>query len=81
MLTDSFSSYLLPTFTDAPAFTVGFVDGYESSGPVGVKGAAESPTVPTAAAVNAAVHDAAGVWHQTLPITGESIFRKKECSR
>lgn len=81
MLTDSFSSYLLPTFTDAPAFTVNFVEGHESSGPVGVKGAAESPTVPTAAAVNAAVHDAVGVWHQNLPITGESIFRKKESSR
>ena len=78
MLTDSFTTYLIPTFADAPSYVTDFVDGYEPSGPAGVKGAAESPTVPTAAAVNAAVHDAAGVWHQALPISGETIFAKRK---
>ena len=78
LLTDSFSTYLLPTFADAPTITTDFVDGFEPSGPFGAKGAAESPTVPTAAAVNAAVFDAAGVWHQSLPITGETILMKRK---
>ena len=78
MLNDSFSTYLIPTFADAPSITAEAVDGYESSGPAGVKGAAESPTVPTAAAINAAVHNATGVWHQSLPITGQTILEKRK---
>ena len=81
IITDSFSTYLIPTFNDAPSFKSDFADGYEPTGPNGAKGAAESPTVPTAAAVNAAVQAATGVWHQDLPITGETILAKKEAMR
>ena len=76
MITDSFSTYLIPTFEDAPPIASLMVDSFESSGPVGVKGAAEATSVPTAAAVNAAVYDAVGVWHQAIPITGQTITEK-----
>jgi len=74
MKNDSFASYLLPTAADAPHITAETVELYEQSGPMGVKGAAESPTVPTAAAINAAIFDATGKWHYALPITPQDIL-------
>jgi len=70
-----FSTYIIPTMADAPHIEVYTVDSFEPSGPDGVKGAAESPTVPTAAAVNAAIHDAAGIWHFSLPMKPESSIK------
>ncbi len=74
LLNDSFSTYTIPTFLDAPHIESKDVDGFEPSGPYGAKGAAESPTVPTAAAINAAIFDATGKWHYRLPITAEDVL-------
>ena len=75
MLNDSFTTYLLPTAADAPHIETATADVYESTGPAGVKGAAESPTVPTAAAINAAIRDATGKWHYALPITPQDVLQ------
>jgi len=75
MQNDSFATYLLPTMADAPHIDSMTADVYEESGPAGVKGAAESPTVPTAAAINAAIHDATGKWHYALPIKAQEILQ------
>ena len=71
---DNFSTYILPAMSDIPGISSEYVKAYEESGPMGVKGAAEAPTVPTCGAVNSAVFDATGIWHYNLPITAESIL-------
>lgn len=74
ILNDTFSTYIIPTAIDAPNITSLFVDGFEPSGPNGVKGAAEYPTVPTCAGINSAIHSATGKWHYSLPITKQKII-------
>ena len=74
MMNDTFSTYLIPTMTDAPRLVSLTVDGYEETGPYGMKGAAEASTVSMAAAINAAVFDATGKWHRKLPITPEEVL-------
>lgn len=63
-----FTSYLIPTALDAPNMTAITVENYEPTGPFGVKGGAEAPTVPTAAAVAAAVSEVTGGIITALPI-------------
>ena len=75
---DAFSKYIIPTFMDVPSISSYNVKAYEKSGPFGAKGMAESPTVPTAGAINSAIFDAIGKWHYKLPITPESILLDKE---
>ncbi len=74
IINDNFSTYILPAMSDIPGISSEYVKAYEESGPMGVKGAAEAPTVPTCGAVNSAVFDATGIWHYNLPITAESIL-------
>ena len=42
-------------------------------GPWGVRGMAEMPFLPMAAAISAAVHDATGVWINAIPMTPERV--------
>ena len=44
------------------------------NGPFGVKGIGEPVIVPTPAALQAAVYDAAGSWIRDLPLTPERIY-------
>lgn len=45
-----------------------------SDGPFGAKGVGEASTMPTAAAIRNAIHDAIGVWINKLPITPADII-------
>lgn len=81
MKTADFTSYLIPTALDAPNMTAITVESYEPTGPFGVKGGAEAPTVPAAAAVTAAVVAVTGAYITALPIDPEinlrAIMRKR----
>lgn len=68
------SDYRLPTPMDTPPIKSAYVEVPSENGPFGVKGIGEPVIVPTLAAVQAAVHDATGVWINDLPLTPERIY-------
>jgi carbon-monoxide dehydrogenase large subunit len=57
-VTTTFADYLLPTATEVPAMTTLFTQTPSPLNPLGAKGAGEVSTIPTAAAVIAAIEDA-----------------------
>lgn len=69
-----FSTYLMPTALDVPHIASYHVDAYESSGPLGVKGAAEVSTVSIAPAINEAVRQASGAVLNRLPLSTNEIL-------
>ncbi len=66
--------YLAPTVEDMPDRVASIIveDGY-SNGPYGAKGVGEQVTVPTAAAIANAIHDATGVRFHDLPLTPDRV--------
>jgi CO/xanthine dehydrogenase Mo-binding subunit len=76
VLTDQFSTYLIPTILDIPEkVDVVIVEEPEPNGPWGARGVGEPPFLPTAPAIVAAVHDATGVWFNEFPLTPERVLR------
>ncbi len=75
-LEDSFASYVIPTAMDAPHMTSENIEAYEPTGPYGIKGVAEAPTVAIAAAIANAVTDLVPDAHiHKLPIDRVEILR------
>ena len=75
-LEDSFASYVIPTAMDAPHMSSENIEAYEPTGPYGVKGIAEAPTVAVAAAIANAVAAVVPEAHiHTLPIDRAEILR------
>ncbi len=75
-LATTFMDYLLPTAAEVPFFEVAHVETPSPLNPAGVKGAGESGTIPTSAAVAAAVEDALaplGVRINELPLPPERL--------
>jgi len=76
VLTDQFSTYLLPTILDIPEKVESvLVEVPDPNGPWGARGMGELPYLPVAAAIAAAIHDATGVWINEFPFTPERILR------
>ena len=69
------TNYIMPTSLDMPEVEVHIVDSYDPTGPFGAKGVGEPTSVPTAAAIMNAVHDAVGVRITELPATAEKILK------
>ena len=74
LLNPNLTNYILPTSLDMPAVEVDIVDGYDPTGPFGAKGVGEPTSVPTAAAILNAIHDAVGVRITSLPATAEKVL-------
>ena len=75
-LTESFSTYLIPTTLDAPlSIESEFVDGGAPFGEIGVKGLAEIPCVAILPAIINAIYNATGARIRTLPATPEQVWR------
>jgi xanthine dehydrogenase molybdenum-binding subunit len=53
---------------DMPPVTVELIECPQPNSPYGIKGVGEIGLVPTAPAVAAALHDADGIWRDTLPM-------------
>jgi len=68
------TNYIMPTSLDMPEIEVDIVANYDPTGPFGAKGVGEPTSVPTAAAILNAIHDAVGVRITTLPATAEKIL-------
>ncbi|HVF25160.1 MAG TPA: xanthine dehydrogenase family protein molybdopterin-binding subunit [Anaerolineales bacterium] len=76
VLTDQFSTYLIPTIWDIPekVETV-FLEVPDPNGPWGARGVGELPFLTVAPAIAAAIHDATGVWINEFPFTPERVLR------
>jgi CO/xanthine dehydrogenase Mo-binding subunit len=76
VLTDKFSTYLIPTVLDVPdQMDALIVEVPDPNGPFGARGMGEMPYLPAAAAVCAAVYDATGVRFNEFPLTPERVWR------
>jgi CO/xanthine dehydrogenase Mo-binding subunit len=76
VLTDKFSTYLIPTVLDVPErMDALIVEVPDPNGPFGARGMGEMPYLPAAAAVAAAVYDAIGVRFDEFPLTAERVWR------
>lgn len=76
VLTPNFTTYLMPGVYDIPKRIIPIiVEDPHPQGPFGVRGMAEMPFIPYAAAVTAAVYDAVGIWYHQFPLTPERILR------
>jgi len=70
------STYLIPTVLDVPERVDSvLLENPDPYGPFGVRGVAEVPLIPMAAAIAAAVHDATGVWIDRVPLTPDRVWR------
>ncbi len=76
VLTDQFSTYLIPTIWDIPEQVESVLLEIPAEiGPWGAKGVGELPYLPLAPAITAAIHDATGVWINEFPLTPERVLR------
>jgi CO/xanthine dehydrogenase Mo-binding subunit len=76
-LTPYLSNYLIPTVADVVEEIVPVIlELPDPQGPLGLRGMAEMPFIPTAPAIAAAIHDAVGIWYDQLPLTPERVWRK-----
>ncbi len=74
VLTDQLSTYLIPTVLDVPLEVKPLIlEVPDPQGPLGARGMAEMPFVPTAPAIAAAVRAATGHWFDDLPMTPERV--------
>jgi CO/xanthine dehydrogenase Mo-binding subunit len=70
------STYLIPTVLDVPEEVKSvIVEHADPIGPWGARGMAEMPFLAVAPAIAAAVHDATGVWIDSLPMTPERVIK------
>jgi nicotinate dehydrogenase medium molybdopterin subunit len=68
------TNYIVPTALETPDLDVFTVENYDPTGPFGAKGVGEPTSVPTAAAIMNAIHDAVGVRITSLPATAEKVM-------
>ncbi len=73
-LNPNLTNYIMPTALDMPEIEVDIVSSYDPTGPFGAKGVGEPTSVPTAAAIMNAIHDAVGVRITSLPATAEKVL-------
>jgi CO/xanthine dehydrogenase Mo-binding subunit len=74
--TQFLSNYLIPTVLDVPDRVKSLILEYpDQVGPWGVRGMAEMPYIPFAAAVIDAFHDATGIWVDQFPLIPERVLR------
>jgi CO/xanthine dehydrogenase Mo-binding subunit len=70
------STYLIPTVLDVPHEVKSVILEYaDPIGPWGARGMAEMPFLTIAPAIAAAVHDATGVWIDSIPMTPDRVVR------
>jgi CO/xanthine dehydrogenase Mo-binding subunit len=68
------STYLIPTILDVPTEVKSVIlECADPIGPWGARGMAEMPFLTLAPAIAAAVHDATGVWIDSIPLTPEKV--------
>jgi CO/xanthine dehydrogenase Mo-binding subunit len=74
MVNNQFLDYRVLTPLDMPPVTPIFVETHDPIGAFGAKGLGEMAMIGTAEAFVSAVHAAAGLWIQKLPVTPEKVL-------
>jgi len=74
----SMLDYKSPTFLEMPEVETFLVETVDPEGPYGAKEAGQGPLLPVIPALNAAVHDALGIWIDEIPVTPEKVLRALE---
>lgn len=75
-VTQHLSTYLIPGVLDVAEIVEPIILEYpDPQGPLGLRGVAEMPFIPTAPAIAAAIHDATGLWLDELPYTPERVWK------
>lgn len=70
------ATYLIPTVYDIPKEIKSVILEYpDPIGPWGARGMAEMPFMPLAPAIADAVHDATGVWIDSIPLTPDKVVK------
>lgn len=73
--TQRFSTYLIPSVLDvAQEITPVMLEIPDPQNPMGIRGMAEMPFIPTAPAISAAIHDATGRWLDALPYKPDRVW-------
>ena len=75
VLTNNFTTYIIPTIADMPEIQVEPVETYEKIGPFGAKGLGEIGIVAVPAAIANAIYDATGAHIYSLPATPERVYK------
>ena len=74
--------YRIPSIKDVPlALETHLIENGDGPGPYGAKGAGEGGTLAVAAAVGAAINQAAGITLRDLPLTPEKVWRARNQKR
>jgi CO/xanthine dehydrogenase Mo-binding subunit len=74
--------YRIPSIEDAPLqLETHLIENADGPGPYGAKGAGEGGTLAVAAAIGAAINQAAGVTLRDLPLTPEKVWRARRQKR
>ncbi|HZQ07883.1 MAG TPA: xanthine dehydrogenase family protein molybdopterin-binding subunit [Anaerolineae bacterium] len=82
VLTPYLNNYLMPGVLDIPEKVDSVILEFPSEiGAWGIRGMAEMPYIPFAAAVIAAVHDATGVWFNEFPLVPWKVLEGLKGSR
>ena len=76
ILTDSFSTYIIPTALDCPEIIVDPVEVPDDSGPFGAKGIAEALSTSITPAIINAIYDAVGVRMHSVPTSSEKLYAR-----
>ncbi len=74
MISNSFMQYKIPSRLDVGKIRVEFESSYEPTGPFGAKSIGEVVINTPSPAIAHAIHNAAGIYLRTLPMTGENIL-------
>ncbi len=73
--TPDLTTYLIPTSRDVPPICEPIIlELLLPLGPWGASGIGEMPFVAVAPAIMDALHDATGIWYNSLPLTPEKVF-------
>ncbi len=74
-LTPHLSTYLIPSVLDVvEVIEPVILENPDPQGPLGARGMAEMPFIPTAPAIAAAIHDATGLWLDHLPFIPPRVW-------
>ena len=77
VITDKFSTYLIPTALDMPGRVRSIVlENPDPIGPFGVRGMGEMPYLPFAPALTHSLFNSTGIWFDKLPLTPDFVFNK-----
>lgn len=77
VITDKFSTYLIPTTLDMPGSVRSIIlENPDPIGPFGVRGMGEMPYLPFTPALTHSLFNSTGIWFDKFPLTPDLVYKK-----